>query len=187
MLRAWVGKQSPVTASFPVVSLGLLVYFADHLVHSIQVDAIVIGVERSTLAVIPDGLFAGGQDARTCRSGRCQSPRSARGTSRRCVRPGCWPAPPGRGFARGCGRGSANTWWPGRRWRGSGAARRVIRPPIRRRSCRCWTPGSGSASSALWSKTPRSASGNWSISCARRCPRRSTTRTRRPRPSPTCR
>ena len=45
------------------VSLGLLVYFADHLVHSIQVDAIMSVVERGTLAVIRDGLFTGGQDA----------------------------------------------------------------------------------------------------------------------------
>ncbi|HEY3033462.1 MAG TPA: DUF2254 family protein, partial [Streptosporangiaceae bacterium] len=45
------------------VSLGLLVFFADHLVHSIQVDAIMRVVERSTLAVIRDGLFTGGQDA----------------------------------------------------------------------------------------------------------------------------
>jgi uncharacterized membrane protein len=45
------------------VSLGLLVFFADHLVRSIQVDAIMSGVERSTLAVIRDGLFTGGQDA----------------------------------------------------------------------------------------------------------------------------
>jgi uncharacterized membrane protein len=45
------------------VSLGLLVYFADHLVHSIQVDAIMSVVERSTLAVIRDGLFTGGPDA----------------------------------------------------------------------------------------------------------------------------
>jgi len=62
------------TASFPrlavsgalvllFVSLGLLVYFADHLVHSIQVDAIMSVAERRTLAVIRDGLFAGGQDA----------------------------------------------------------------------------------------------------------------------------
>jgi uncharacterized membrane protein len=45
------------------VSLGLLVFFADHLVHSIQVDAIMRVVERRTLGVIRDGLFAGGQDA----------------------------------------------------------------------------------------------------------------------------
>src|SRR5262249_15422828 len=44
------------------VSLGLLVFFADHLVHSIQVDTIMSVVERNTLAVIRDGLFAGGED-----------------------------------------------------------------------------------------------------------------------------
>jgi uncharacterized membrane protein len=42
------------------VSLGLLVFFADHLVHSIQVDAIMRTVERSTLAVIRDRVFTGG-------------------------------------------------------------------------------------------------------------------------------
>jgi uncharacterized membrane protein len=45
------------------VSLGLLVFFADHLVHSIQVDAIMRVVERGTLAVIRDGLFPGAPDA----------------------------------------------------------------------------------------------------------------------------
>ena len=45
------------------ISLGLLVYFADHLVHSLQVDAIMRVVERSTLAVIRDGLFPGAPDA----------------------------------------------------------------------------------------------------------------------------
>jgi uncharacterized membrane protein len=45
------------------VSLGLLVYFADHLVHSIQVDAIMRVVERGTLGVIRDGLLPGAQDA----------------------------------------------------------------------------------------------------------------------------
>jgi uncharacterized membrane protein len=44
-------------------SLGLLVFFADHLVHSIQVDAIMNVVQRSTLMVIGDGLLPGGQDA----------------------------------------------------------------------------------------------------------------------------
>jgi uncharacterized membrane protein len=45
------------------VSLGLLVYFADHLVHSIQVDAIMEAVQRNTLAVIQDGLLSGDQEA----------------------------------------------------------------------------------------------------------------------------
>src|SRR5215471_11864264 len=44
-------------------SLGLLVFFADHLLHSIQVDAIMETVQRNTLAVIGDGLLTGGQEA----------------------------------------------------------------------------------------------------------------------------
>ena len=44
-------------------SLGLLVFFADHLLHSIQVDAIMETVQRNTLAVIEDGLLTGGQQA----------------------------------------------------------------------------------------------------------------------------
>ena len=40
-------------------SLGLLVFFADHLVHSIQVDAIMNVVQRNTLTVISDGLLSG--------------------------------------------------------------------------------------------------------------------------------
>ena len=62
------------TAAFPrlavsgaivllLASLGLLVFFADHLLHSIQVDAIMETVQRNTLAVIEDGLLAGGQEA----------------------------------------------------------------------------------------------------------------------------
>jgi len=45
------------------ISLGLLVYFADHLVHSIQVDTIMETVQRNTLAVIGDGLLAGGRES----------------------------------------------------------------------------------------------------------------------------
>lgn len=45
------------------VSLGLLVFFADHLVHSIQVDAIMTVVERNTVRVIRDRVFAGGEEA----------------------------------------------------------------------------------------------------------------------------
>ena len=62
------------TASFPrlavsgsivllFISLGLLVFFADHLVHSIQVNAIMNGVQRNTLMVIRDGLLTGAPDA----------------------------------------------------------------------------------------------------------------------------
>jgi len=62
------------TASFPrlavsgamvllFASLGLLVYFADHLVHSIQVDAIMNTVQGNTLTVIHNGLLPGGGEA----------------------------------------------------------------------------------------------------------------------------
>ena len=44
-------------------SLGLLVFFADHLLHSIQVDAIMETVQRNTLAVIQHGLLTGGPKA----------------------------------------------------------------------------------------------------------------------------
>ena len=44
------------------VSLGLLVYFADHLVHSIQIDAIMKVVQRNTISVIRDGMLTGGED-----------------------------------------------------------------------------------------------------------------------------
>jgi uncharacterized membrane protein len=61
------------TASFPrlavsgslvllFVSLGLLVFFADHLVHSIQVDTIMNKVQRNTVTVIEHGLLTGGED-----------------------------------------------------------------------------------------------------------------------------
>jgi uncharacterized membrane protein len=44
------------------VSLGLLVYFADHLAHSIQVDSIMRVARTQTLAVIDDALLGSGQD-----------------------------------------------------------------------------------------------------------------------------
>jgi uncharacterized membrane protein len=43
------------------VSLGLLVYFADHLAHSIQIEGIMSVVEGNALAVIRGGLLEGGQ------------------------------------------------------------------------------------------------------------------------------
>jgi uncharacterized membrane protein len=45
------------------VSLGLLVYFADHLTHSIQIEGIMSVVERNALAVVRDGLLEGGPAA----------------------------------------------------------------------------------------------------------------------------
>src|SRR6266536_803294 len=45
------------------ISLGLLVFFADHLVHSIQVAAIMPVVQRNTVTVIRHGLLPGSQGA----------------------------------------------------------------------------------------------------------------------------
>jgi uncharacterized membrane protein len=170
------------------ISLGLLVFFADHLVHSLQVDAIMRVVERGTLGVIRDGLFAGGQEAP-------EIPEWAVPIASQCsgyvqaVRPGRLLAQAaGQGLCVcGFGPGSASMWSRGPRWRGSGAPRRAIPLPTRRPSCQSWMKGSGSGSSGPWSKMPRSASGSWSTSRARRCPRRSTTLTPRSRPSITCR
>jgi uncharacterized membrane protein len=44
------------------LSLGLLVFFADHLVHSIQVDTIMNLVQRNTVRVIEHGLLTGGEN-----------------------------------------------------------------------------------------------------------------------------
>jgi uncharacterized membrane protein len=42
------------------LSLGMLVYFADHLAHSIQIESIMAVVERNALTVIHGGLLEGG-------------------------------------------------------------------------------------------------------------------------------
>jgi hypothetical protein len=198
------------------ISLGLLVFFADHLVHSIQVDAIMHVVEQP-LTVIRDGLLPGSQDAPEPRPGPRRSPPAALATCRRCTAARCWRTRPGTGPACGSGPGSASTWSPGPRSRGSGPRR----PAPRHRTGSCsrgsWRPESGSGSSGPCSKTPRSISGarpeitsvaraasagliargstgylpartgSWSTRHARHCPRRSTTPAPRSRPSITCR
>jgi len=113
------------------VSLGLLVYFADHLVHSIQVDAIMRVLERSTLAVIRDGLLPGAQHAPEVPEWAVPAA-SQRSGYVRSVRPGrLLTVAAGHGCACGFGPASVSTWSRGRRWRGSGPPRRVIppRPP----------------------------------------------------------
>jgi uncharacterized membrane protein len=45
------------------LSLGLLVFFADHLAHSIQIDTIMNVVQRNTVTVIEHRLLTGGEDA----------------------------------------------------------------------------------------------------------------------------
>src|SRR6201995_3604844 len=76
-------------------SLGLLVFFADHLLHSIQVDAIMETVQRNTLAVIEDGLLTGGQQAPEPPAWAVPVPSRHSGYVR-AVRPECLPPRPPR-------------------------------------------------------------------------------------------
>ena len=132
------------TASFPrlavsgsivllFISLGLLVFFADHLVHSIQVDAIMNVVQRNTVLVIQGR--AAHSAARThprSRPGPRRSHPAARATCRRCTAARCCRTLPGTGLACGYGPGSASTWSPGPRLRGSGPLRPAIPHPTGR-------------------------------------------------------
>ena len=116
-------------------SLAMLVYFADHLAHSIQVDAIGKRVEHDTLAVVhgrlgrrrgtgPTPPGVGGAAARPA-SGYVQAVHPDRLLPLR---------QPARRARCGCGSGSANTSSPARCWPGCGRDRRTIRRPTRRPS-----------------------------------------------------
>jgi uncharacterized membrane protein len=169
------------------VSLGLLVFFADHLVHSIQVDAIMHVVQRNTIAVIRDGLLAGGQDApevpewavpvASQHSGYVQAARPGMLLSHAARYGACLRLQPRVG--EHVVAGTALVWI----WRASPRDP----APDPQAFARVLGAGSGSGSSARWSKMPRSGSGNWSTSRARRCLRRSTIPTPRCRPSIICR
>ena len=100
------------------ISLGLLVFFADHLVHSIQVDAIMNVVQRNTVLVIQDGLLLGGEDAPEVPAGATAitSRRSGYVQAVHCRTLLTHAAR--HGLACGCGPGSASTWSPGPRLRG---------------------------------------------------------------------
>jgi uncharacterized membrane protein len=54
-------------------SLAMLVYFADHLAHSIQIDAIMRVVERNTLAVIETDCSVAARRPSRCRSAPLRS------------------------------------------------------------------------------------------------------------------
>ena len=132
-----------VAVALLFVSLALLVYFADHLAHSIQVDHIMRVVERSTLPVIRRPAH---RPSRTVRRASCRRCRPRRCPSRPGRRDTCSRAPRaaarrGRGAAGatcGCGRGSASTSSPARRWPGSGRPPRSSRLRRRTRSARAW-------------------------------------------------
>jgi len=168
------------------VSLGLLVFFADHLVHSIQVDAIMAVVQRDTVAVVAESVFAGSEDApevpawavpvAALRSGYVQlvhpdvllSQAASRGLRLR-LRPR---------VGEHVVAGTTLAW---------GRRRRATPLRIQMSSHERWMPQCGSASSARWNRTPLSGFASWSTSRARRCPRRSTILIPRSRPLITCR
>ena len=168
-------------------SLGLLVFFADHLPHSIQVDAIMETVQRNTLAVIQDGLLTGGQEAPEAppwavpvavpalRVPADRASRDAAAVASRhdvCLRLRIR-------VGEHVVAGTTLAWI----WRASPGDP----APDPAAFARVLDARSGSGSSGPSSRTPRSGSGNSSTWPARRCPRRSTTRTPRSRPSTTCR
>jgi uncharacterized membrane protein len=169
------------------ISLGLVVYFADHLVHSIQVDAIMEAVQRNTLAVIQDGLLGGGQEAPgvpawavpvvSRRSGYVQA-----------VHPGmllpcaarhgvCLRLRPRVGEHVVAGTALAWAWCPS-----SGDT-----VPDPRDFSGILDAGVRIGFERTLEQDARSGSGSSSTWRARRCPRRSTTPTPRCRPSITCR
>ncbi|MGH3150831.1 MAG: DUF2254 family protein [Streptosporangiaceae bacterium] len=107
-----------VSGAIVLLFVSLLVFFADHLVHSIQVDAIMEAVQRNTLAVIRGGLLTGGPPRaglgrpqapqcltgaqagipdRSPRAGRCAAgPRSGPGDGGDAAAPGTSLRPPER-------------------------------------------------------------------------------------------
>ena len=154
-------------------SLAMVVYFADHLAHSIQVDAIGKRVEHDTLAVVHGRMGSVEEIAPTpppwsvpltaATSGYLQTVHPELLLPLASRTPGPHPAPrPGRRAhrRRHCPRLDVDPH-PG--------------PPAsrtRRSFATHWTLPSASASNAPRNRTPRSASGNSSTWPARPCPRR---------------
>ena len=73
------------------VSLAMVVYFADHLAHSIQVDAIGTPGRTETLTVVHGRLGWSRKPHPPRRRGRCHSRRRTPGTCRPCTRSCCCP------------------------------------------------------------------------------------------------
>ena len=98
----------------------MVVYFADHLAHSIQVDAIGRRVEHDTLTVGRAGSAARNTPHPPHRHGRCRWSPDTPGTCRPCTRNGCCPWSAGITCGCGCGSGSVNTSSPAPSWAGCG-------------------------------------------------------------------
>ena len=180
-----------VAVALLFVSLALLVYFADHLAHSIQVDHIMRVVERSTLPVIralptnvenctaselppvpPSAIPVAARASGYVQIVHLEQLLAAAAARRVNVR-----VQPRIGEHVVAGTPLAWIWPAAAGTPGSAGATR---------SARAWPPRCGSASNAPSSRTPAWGCASSSTPHARRCPRRSTTPTRRSRPSNAC-
>lgn len=169
------------------VSLAMVVYYADHLAHSVQVDAIAKRVEVSTLKVVKG--YLGGVEAVTPTPPpwAVSLPAPASGYLQT-VHPDLLLRQASHYHVHIRLRvrvgehivaGTVLGWM----W----ASRRMLPCPTRLCSPTRSTRPCASGSNEPRSRTPRSVSGNWSTWHARRCLRRSMTPTPRSRPSTICR
>jgi hypothetical protein len=168
------------------VSLALLVFFADHLAESIQVDHIMRVVERTTLPVIRDlpatVATCTTAELRPCRTQRYSFPPGRPATCRSYTSISCW----GQRRAGGARAYAAADRRACRRWSplgpGTGRPRRTPRllpwPLTGVSTTRC-----GSASNAPSNKTPGWVCASSSISPVRRFPRRASAAKRSRRPT----
>ena len=106
-------------------SLAMVVYFADHLAHSIQVDAIGKRVERDTVAVIASELGAVEIIEPEPPSGRRRSWPPSPAMCRPSIRRACFRWPCLTAFVSISAPGSVNTSWPEQSWAGCGRPVRI--------------------------------------------------------------
>ena len=107
-------------------SLGMVVYFADHLVHSIQIDSITRRVEGNTRRAIHRSHPVRVVEAPpVAPSWAVRLPAGSSGYVQTIHPEQLVPLAAERSSPSVCGRGSVSTWWPAPRWRGSGAESQV--------------------------------------------------------------
>ena len=141
------------------ISLGLLVYFADHLVHSIQVENIMSVVERKAMPSVRAVEFTAEVATPLPPPTAVPVPAHASGYLQRVdARPAGSRRPGASASLSGCDRASASTWSPARPWPGCGRRTAGRRPSTHARPVGSSRGAPGSASSARWSRIPASGS-----------------------------
>ena len=154
-------------------SMAMVVYFADHLAHSIQVDAIGARVEKDTLAVVRGRLGGVVEDTGPTPPAWAVAVPAARSGYLQTVHPDpllALGAPDTAGDPVACPGGRTHR----RRHRPRLGVDRDRRPPAADPAVSGpnWIGRSGSGSNGPWNRTRRSGSGNWSTWPARPCLRR---------------